>query len=120
MPEKGSFLKFYDSQYQLKVPFVMYEDLESILKPTETPKPNPEESYTKEINQRISSGFCVYSQFAYGKVENPLKLYRRKDCVKAFCDYIENGVKRLYHTFPEKPMKSRTDEEQEEYETATK
>ena len=105
MPRKDSFVKFHDGQNQFKVPFVMYADFETILKTIEAPKPNPKESYTKEINQHIPSGFCAYSKFAYGKVENPLKLYRSEDCVKVFCDYVEHEVKRLYHMFPERPMK---------------
>ena len=108
MPEKGSFLEFHDGQYQFKVPFVMYADFKPILKPIEGPSPNPEETYTKEINQHVPSGFCVNSMFTYREVENPLKLYRGEDCVKVFCDYIENEVKRLYHMFPEKPMKPLT------------
>ena len=51
------------------------------------------------------------SKFAYGKVENPLKLYRGEDCVKVFCDYISNEARRLYHMFPEKPMKPLTREQ---------
>ena len=112
MPKEGSFVEFHDGQNQLKVPFVMYADFEAILKPTkENVRLNPEASCTKEINKRIPSGFCMNSVFAYGKVKNPLKLYRRKDCVKVFCDYVENEVKRLYHMFPEKPMKSLTREQ---------
>ena len=101
MPKKGLFVKFHDGQNQFKVPLVMYADFESILNPIESSEGNPEELYTEVINQHIPCGFCVYSKFAYGKVENPLKLYRGKDCVEAFYDYIENEAKRLYHTFPE-------------------
>ena len=81
---------------------------------------NPEGLYTKEINQHIPFGFFVYSKFAYGKVENPLKLYRGDNCVEVFCDYIENEVKRVYHIFPEKPMKHLTHEEWREFNRATK
>ena len=59
------------------------------------------------------------SVFAYGKVENPLKLCRGKDCVRVFCDYIENEAKRLYHMFPEKPMKSLTREQWRKFNEAT-
>ena len=103
MPKRGSFVKFHDGQYQFKVPVVMYAGFEAILKPIEAPKPNPEESYTKVINQHIPSGFCAYSKFAYGKVENPLKLYRGENFVKVFCDYIKNEAKRLHHMFPKRP-----------------
>ena len=120
MSEEGSFVKFHDGQNQFKVPFTMYADLEANLKPIEGPSPNPKESYTKEINQHIPFGFCVYSKFAYGAVENPLKLYRGKNCVEVFCDYIENEVKRLYHMFPEKPMNRLTHEEWRKFNRARK
>ena len=90
MPKEGSFIEFHDGQNQFKVPFIMYADFESILKPTEKSNFDPYKLYTKEINQHIPSGFCVNSVFAYGKVENPLELYRGEDCVKVFCDHIEN------------------------------
>ena len=85
MPKEGSFMEFHDGKNQFKVPFTMYVDLEAILKLTvKDSNFNPEKSYTKEINQHIPSGFCVYSKFAYGKVENPLKLYKGDDCVEMF------------------------------------
>ena len=62
----------------------------------------------------------MYTKFAYGKVENPLKLYRGENCVEVFCDYVENEVKRLYHMFSEKPMKRLTHEEWGEFNGATK
>ena len=84
MPKEGSFVEFHNEQNQFKVPYIMYADFEAILKPTDSMESDPEVPYTKEINQHVSSGFCVYSKFAYGDVENPLKLYRGEDCVKMF------------------------------------
>ena len=75
MPKKGSFVEFHDGQNQIKAPFVMYADFEAILKPTKETNFNPNELYTKEINQHIPSGFRVYSKFAYGEVKDPLKLW---------------------------------------------
>ena len=105
MPKEGSLIKFQDGQNQFKFPFIMYTDFEPILEPIEATNPNPESSYTKVINQQIPIGFCVNSKFAYGKVENPLKLYRGEDSVKVFCNYISDEARRLYHVFPEKLMK---------------
>ena len=48
MPE-DLLMKFHDGESQLKVLFVIYADFEAILKPTEAPKPKPEEPYTKVI-----------------------------------------------------------------------
>ena len=115
MPKPGSFVEFHDGQNQFKVPFTMYTDFEAILKPVHGPSPNPNGPYTKKVNQHIPSGFCVYSKFAYGEVKDPLKLYRGKDCIQVFCDYIKKEVRRLYHMFPEKPMEPLTSEEWKGY-----
>ena len=66
------------------------------------------------------SGWCVYSKFAYGKVTNPLKLYRGKDCVGKFCEHIIAEARHLYESFPEKPMIPPTKSRSTEYKRATK
>ena len=101
MPKEGSLVNFQDGQDQFKVPFVMYADFEAILEAIERSTPNPDRSYTKEINKDIRSGLCVNRKFAYGEVENPLKLYRGEDCVEVF----PNEARRLYHMFSKKPVK---------------
>ena len=67
------------------------------------------------INKHIPSGWCVRSEFAYGKVENLLKLYHGEDCVKKFCDHIIGEACRIYQSFPEKPMKPLTPKEMDRY-----
>ena len=64
--------------------------------------------------------FCVYSKVCYGEVKDPLKLYRGKDCIQVFCDYVKTEARRLYHMFPEKPMEPLTSEEWKGYNQATK
>ena len=117
--EKEKWLKFHDGQYQFKVPFMLCADFESILKPVDeryrgkmdTMKAGRKGKapYTEKINTHVPSGWCVYSTFAYGGVSNPLKMYRGKDCVEKFVEYIEEEVKRLYETFPQQPMTRLTD-----------
>ena len=78
----------------------------------------PEASYTKRINCHALSGFCTYSTCAYGEVKDPLKLYQGKDHVEVFCKHIEEEAKRLYHMYPERPMKCLTQEEWREFKGA--
>ena len=120
MPKPGSFIKFHDGQNQFKVPFMMYVDFEAILRTVNGRSPNSNKPCTKKVNRHIPSGFCVYSKFAYGEVKDPLKLYRHKDCVRVFCDYMKKEVTRLHHMFPEKPMEPLTSEEWKGYNQATK
>ena len=100
MPRKGSTVEFCDGQNQFKVPFIMYANFESILELIESPNPDPNRPYSQNINQHIPSGYCVYSKFAYGEVKDPLKIYRGKDCIEKFGDYIKREAHRLYHMFP--------------------
>ena len=97
----------------------MYADFEAILDTIDGATPNPEMPYTEGINKHVPSGFCVNSKFAYGKVENPLKVYRGEDCVEVFCDYISNEAGRFYHMLPEKPMKPLTREQWRKHYRAT-
>ena len=88
MPHKKPIVQYSDGQFQFKVPFIMYADFESILKPIQSLENNPRISSTRGINNHFPSGWCVRIEFVYGKVENPLKLYRGEDCIKKFCDHV--------------------------------
>ena len=89
MPKQGSTIEFKDGQNQFKVPFIMYADFESILELMHHGSSDPTKPYTNEVNQHTPSGWCVYSKFAYGDVDNLLRLYRGKDCIETFCNYIK-------------------------------
>ena len=90
--KKNKWFKFHDGQYQFKVPFMLYADFESILKPvderyrdsTNTMKTEKKGKapYTEKINTHVPSGWCVHSTLAYGDVPDHLKMYRGKDCVE--------------------------------------
>ena len=81
-------MKFHDGQYQFKFRFMLYADIESILKPvdeqynekmnqikTEREGKTP---YTKKINTHVPSG-CVYTRHLL--MEIPL-IYQRYTVVK--------------------------------------
>ena len=90
--EEKKWLKFHDGPYQFNVPFMLYADFESILKPVDERYKekmnrmkagrNGKASYTEKKNRHVPSGWCVHSTFAYGDVPNPLKMYQGKDCVE--------------------------------------
>ena len=83
--EKEKWLKFHDGQYQFKVPFMLYADFESILKPFDErcrdrinimkAEKKDKAPYTGKINSYVPSGWCVHSTFAYRDVPDSLKIY---------------------------------------------
>ena len=115
MPHRNPIVQYSDDQFQLNVPFIMYADFESILEPIQGLENNPRISSTRGIKNHVPSGWCIRSEFAYGKVENPLKLYHGEDCVKKFCDNVIGEARHLYQSFPEKPMKPLTPKEMDRY-----
>ena len=65
--KKNKWFKFHDGQYQFKVPFMLYADFESILKPvdkryrgdrmnTMKTEKKSKASYTEKINTHVPSG----------------------------------------------------------------
>ena len=99
----------------------MYADFESILEPIQGAGNNLMISPTRAVNNHVPSGWCVCSEFACnGKVENPIKLYRGKGCVKKFCDHVIGDALRLYYAFPEKPMDHLTKKQLKKYEEASR
>ena len=55
----------------------------------------------------------------YKEIKDPLRLYRGKDCLEKFCDYIRQEANRLYHMFPEKPMDPLTPKQWKKYNKAS-
>ena len=101
----------------------MYADFESLLEPIgrspgpcgaiQEPSKDLSGPWTTVTNCHIPSGWSVYSGFAYGKVKNPLTLYRGKDCVKKFCDHLIEETCRLHRAFPEILMNPLTSNQNE-------
>ena len=123
MPKQGSTIEFKDGQNQVRAPFIMYTDFESILEPmgpVEPGSPSSNQPYKNEVNQHMPFGSCVYSKFAYEDVDNLLRLYRGKDCIESFCNYFKGEAHRLYHMFPKLPMGPLTKKQWKKYKKATK
>ena len=83
--EEQKWLKYHDGQYQFKVLFMLYVDFESILKTVDEQykeKMNTmkferkgKAPYTEKINTYVLSGWRVRSNFTYGDIPIPLKMY---------------------------------------------
>ena len=75
MPTKGNnIIKNNHGEKSMKVPFVIYADLECVLDKMSTCESNPNESYTSKIIKHTPSGYSIFTSY-----------YRGKDCMKKFC-----------------------------------
>ena len=78
----------------MKVPFIIYADLESLLAKMNTCHNNPEKSSTTKINKHTPSGYSLFTPCSFDTTKNKLDYYRGKNCMKNFClDLREHATK---------------------------
>ena len=77
----------------MKVPFIIYADLECLLKKMSTCISNPDESSTTKINKHKPSGYSIFTSCSFDESGNKLNYYRGKDCSKKFCKYLKENNK---------------------------
>ena len=59
-------------------------------------KNNPENSSTTKVSEYIPSGFSISTISPFRSIENKHDVYRGKDCMKKFCEYLrENAMKTI-------------------------
>ena len=78
----------------MKVPFIIYADLESLLEKMSTWHNNPKKSSTIRINEHTPSGYLLFTYCSFDLPKNKLDFYRRKDCIERFYkDLTEHATK---------------------------
>ena len=104
MPKKGDVLKFKNYYKGERVPFMIYADTESLVKPIETCEPNPQNSYTKKYQKHEPISFSYYIKCFDDNVFEPvLRSYTGEDAMQKFVEWLENDVKEIAY-IPEVKM----------------
>ena len=109
----------------MRVPFVVYADFESLIKPLNTCEPNPENSYTKKYQKPKPSNFCYYVKCFDDEVysQPPVKYTPKskdEDVAQIFVDMLEEDVKSIYQMFDKPKNMIFGLKEKIEFEKATK
>ena len=113
--EDNKILKYISREKSLKVPFVIYADLECLLRKINTCQNNPNKSYTEKKATHRPSGYSLVTCCSFDKSKNECNYYRGDDCMKIFCkDLKDQAMKTINHE--KKEMIPLTDEEKEPYE----
>ena len=95
MPTKdNNIIKYNQGEKSIKLPFVIYADLECLLEKMSTCINNPNESSTTEINKHTTSGYSIFTSCSFDESKNKINYYRGDDCMKKFCkDLREHAMK---------------------------
>ena len=79
----------------MKVPFIIYADLESLLEKMNTCHNNTEKSSTTKINKHTSSGYSLFTQYSFDTTKSKLDYCRGKTCMKNFCLNLREHATKL-------------------------
>ena len=95
MPTKdNNTIKYNQGEKSIKLPFVVYADLESLLEKISICYNNPKKSLTTKINKHKPSGYSIFTHCSFDKLKNKLSYYRGEDCMTKFCkDLREHATK---------------------------
>ena len=123
LPEPGSFLSFKNYNRSLRVPFIVYCDFESFVKPINTCAPNPEESYTNKYQKHIPSSFCYYIKCFDDDVysQDPVTFTAESeddDVAQIFITKLEENIKQIYNQFKFVKKMIYTDEDKTNFDLA--
>ena len=88
--EDNKILKYNPGEKSLKVPFIIYADLECLLQKIDKCQNNPEKSYTEKKAKHKPSGYSLVTCCSFDKSKAEWNYYRGKDCIEIFCKDLRN------------------------------
>ena len=116
MPDEcNKILKYISGEKLLKVLFIIYAELECLLRKINTCSNNPGKSYTEKKAMHKPSGYSLVACFSFDKSKNERKYYRGKDCMKMFCKDLKDQAMKIIN-YEKKEMIPLTDEDKETHE----
>ena len=107
-------IKYNQGEKSIKLPFIVYADLECLLEKMSTCYSNPEKSSTNKINKHTPSGYSIFTHCSFDKSKNKLNYYRGEDCMKKFCKDLGEHATKIINC-EKKDMTPLTKEEEENY-----
>ena len=79
----------------MKLPFVIYSDLECLLEKMSTCINNPNGSSSTKINKHTPSGYSIFTHCSFVESKNKLHYYRGKDCMKKFSKALREHASKI-------------------------
>ena len=78
-------IKYNHGKKSMKVPFIIYADLQLFFKKMNTCNNNPKKLPISKINKHTPSRYSLLTHCSFGTAKNRLDYYRGETCMKKFC-----------------------------------
>ena len=116
MPDEDrKILKNNPGEKSLKVPWIIFVDLECLLEKIDTCQNNPEKSYEENKAKHTASGYSLVTCRSFDKSKNERKYYRGEDCMEMLSKDLREQAMKI-SSCKKKEMIPLTHEEKESYE----
>ena len=92
--EDNKISKYNHGEKPMKVPFIIYADLGSLLEKMRTCHDNPKKLSTTKINKQTFSGYSLFTNCSFDATKNKLDCYRDKDSMEKFCKNLKEDAKK--------------------------
>ena len=112
--EDNKIWTYNHGEMSIKVLFIIYVDLESLLEKMSTCHNNPEKSSTTKLNKHTSSSYSMFTHCTFDASKNKLDYHRGKDSMERFRKDLKEDAKKVIN-FGKKEMIPLTDEEHKSY-----
>ena len=93
--ESSKTLEFNQYKKSNRATFIIYANLQSLIKKTDGCKNNPENSSTRKVGEHISSDFSMPTILSFKSIENKHDVYKGKDCMKKFCESLREQAMKI-------------------------
>ena len=118
LTKDNNIIKYNHGEESIKLPFVVYADLECLLEKISTCYNNPEESSTTKINKHAPSGCSIFTHCSFDKSKCKLNYYRGEDSMTKFCKDLREHATKIIN-YEKKDMIPLTKKEEENYNNQT-
>ena len=115
--EKDNILEFNQYMKSDKMPYIIYADIESLIRKIDGCANNPENFSTTKIGEHIPCGYSMPTIWGFDRIEDKHPLYCGKDCMKKFCTSLREHAKNITD-FETKKMLPLTKEESKSHQDA--
>jgi hypothetical protein len=101
MPKDGeNILAFTAHHKQMRVPYIIYADFESLNVPMDGCAGNPKNSWTRQLAKQTPCGYCYVVVRSDGMVTGPV-LYRGENAAERFFEAMQNELETINGVFRE-------------------
>ena len=110
----NNIIKYNHGEKSMKLPFLIYADLECLLEKMSTCQNNPNKSFTTKINKHTPSGYSIFTSCSFDESKNKINYHRGDDCMEKFCKDLRERAMEIIN-YEKKRMASLTTEEKIHY-----